>query len=360
MQQNLFAACNNLSRQFSSGYLFWHHNPPRNYSTGLLLSGSNFMLCGANPLNELDNRWLTRNELTRNDFTVHREAKAQPLIIWSDKCIKQGRLLPCDICSVLSIEAYNAWQLNPPPEPLHPKYETPEILGRISPYPYKTLNGLALFTIPKNENPCDYIYDRALSLSREKQKHLILGSKDDAWHRITADITLCKMLYTLGCKPHDEKHYDITAALLNGFKFDNAAERLKLLRCFTAADDCITRLLTQDLEESIPEELKKFISSITWQKLQALGTEEQIDTLKRNAKLCAENRSADLLTMRFITTTDNETLEFYSQRAENGQIHGILKNGSLCLQAALPTKTLQSTFIPDLSFSPCSKVSLLS
>lgn len=360
MQSNLSNVCSRLCKQFSSGYLFWHHNPPRNYSTGLLLSGTNFMLCGANPLNEVDNRWLTRNELTRNDFTVHREAQAQPFIIWSDNCIKHGRILPCDICSVLSIEAYNAWQLNPPPESPQPKYETPEIIGKLSPYPYKTLHGIKLFAIPENKNPGDYIYDSALSLLREKHKHLILGSTDDVWNRITADITMCKMLYTLGCKPYDEKHYDITLALLAKIKFDSAAERLKLLRCFTIADRCVETLLAQTYEEpSIPDELKSFISTVTWKKLQTLGTTEQINTLKHNAKLCAENRSPNLLTMCFIAIADNESLEFYAQKAENGHICGILKNGGLSLEAALPLKTLQNTFIPDLSFSPCSSSTLL-
>ena len=361
MQQNLHSLCNNLRQQFSSGYLFWYTNPPRNYSTGLLLSGSNFMLCGANPLNELDNRWLTQNEIKLNDFTVHAEAKAQPLIIWSDMCIKQGRILPCDFCSILSIDAYNAWQLTPPPELLkHTNFVDLNAISKLSPYPYKTLKGLAAFEVPKDKNLCDYIYSNILNLLRKQSKtHLIFGSKEDAWNRITANISLCKILFTLGYKPQVDCFYDITLSILNRLTFDNPEDRLALFKCFSAADSCIAQLLTaSNANNSIPDHLKYFINGSTWEKIKTLGSEEQIMKLKINTKSCKENSEINFFTLRFITNTDNETLEFYCSTLEKDKVQGLLKSGNLILPVSLSLTTLKNMFTPDLSFSPCSKSSL--
>ena len=369
--------CNDFKDQVvRQGYLFWRTDPPRDYMTGLLFKGLNFLILGLNPFNRIDHRWISEGNRKKSQLHLKEDAVAQKIIIFSVE-------KDFDNIEIFSTTCWNVQMLDAglPPATSSTKSLT-DVLPQIK-IPFKNEHGIAYFSVRKKiqegafknalaldplsflrELCCSYL-PRIRTVSYDDP---VAGTQDAAYDELIVEIASCRIAHTLGCMTPLDAHAGYIRKLVSRLKFDEPKHQLMLSRAFRDASELEERLLTEDdiSDEFLQHDLvNPFVSPEEWDllindDLATAAKQMLLENLIRACDECRKSDTDDIAYIRYIsdlndeiTDTEAEVTEFYATSIQgDGTINGILKTSRGNLRISLDPEVLWANFTVEITHVP--------
>lgn len=368
------------------GYMFWRTDPPRDYMTGLLFNGINFLILGLNSSNRIDHRWISEGVRKSSGLNLRSDAKKEKVLIFTygKPDFKKGFIKLDETIHMFSIDCWNITMIDGilPMASASTKSLT-DILPLIK-IPYKNKEGITYFNIrnklteraSKNalaldpltvlRELCNSFLPRIRTVTRDDP---ILGTQSASFDELTVEIASCRIAHTLGCKTPLDSHAVYIRKLIKQINLSDPEHQLMLARVFRDASVLEEQLLTEEeMQDEILlnyEIVNPLISVEEWDLLVNTETATAakqllLEKLMRACEDCKNSDTDDLAYIRYISDLNDEIqdpeaeiTEFYATSlSKDGKINGILKTINGNLRISLSPEVLWANFTVEITHIP--------
>lgn len=377
------SVCNALKKQAGDGEFFWRSAPPKDYTTGMLFGGFNFAILGTDPVNALDQRWLTDGERIASRMNPSSGAAPARILLFTrgEPNFRDGVIGDGGSWFVTSEDAWNVTQMSrsiPMPRMRMREIGTARDLRELLPLeriPYKSRGGIAYFNmIDKFDKEASLAFSPLELLRRlaaavipavrtTGEADPVPGTPDAAFDELTCEIASCRIAATLNIPIGLDSYSGRIREIIMGLDFEKAENRMKMARSFADASEIERTLLTQsssgidELPEAGYEEVEPFLGVAEWNNIVRSDTHSQawtliIEGVKECIKQCRAAQMRDTAYLRYIPETNDELLEFYATGLSDSGIDGVILTSSGKFQITLAPDELHGSFTADLTWVP--------